>query len=222
MMSETVRTKAAEILTKLPNPVRLVVFTQENECRFCKEAREMAQELAGLTDKLSVEVYDLQKDSAKAAEYGVDKMPAICVTGDKNYGIRYYGVPAGFEFSTLLALIELVGRRDSGLKSEARAKLAGLSSPIDLQVFVTLTCPVCPLAAGVAASLAVESDNISLSIIDAGEFPQLAGLYNVMAVPKTVVNRGYSFEGALPEERYIDEVIKGADAKGKVESGNGK
>jgi len=137
MMNEEVRKKAAEMLAKVPNPVRLVVFTEENECRFCKEAREMAQELAGLSDRLSVEAYDLVKDGAKAAEYRVDKVPAICVAGDKDYGIRYYGVPTGYEFSMLLALVELVGRRDSGLKPEARARLAGLASPIDLQVFVT-------------------------------------------------------------------------------------
>ena len=210
MLSEPVRKKAAEMLAKVPNPVRLVVFTQENEYKHCKEARQMAQEVVGLSDKLSVEVYDLQKDGAKAAEYRVDKVPAFVVAGEKDYGIRYYGMPAGYEFPTLLTLVELVGRRDSGLKPEAKTKLAGLVSPVDLQVFVTLTCPVCPLAAGVAASLAVESDNVSLSIIDATEFPQLAGLYNVMAVPRTVVNRSHSFEGALPEVRFIDEVLKGA------------
>lgn len=171
---------------------------------------ELAQELGGLSDKLSVEVYDIEKDSAKAAEYRVDKAPAFAVVDEKDYGIRYYGVPAGLEFTTLLTLLELVGRRDSGLKPEARAKLAGLSSPVSLHIFVTLTCPVCPVAASVAASLAIESDNVSLSIIDATEYPQLVGLYNVMAVPKTVVNRGHSFEGALPEDRFIDEVLKGA------------
>ena len=212
MMNQLVRTKATEILAKVPNPVRLVVFTQENDCQHCREAREMAQEVAGLSDKLSVEIHDLQKDKDKAGEYGVDKVPAICVAGERNYGIRYYGVPAGFEFTTLLTLVELAGRQDSGLKPEARTKLAGLASPVDLQMFVTLTCPVCPLAAGVAASLAIEKENISLSIIDAAEFPQLAGLYEVMAVPRTVVNRGHSFEGALPEDRFIDEVIKGAGA----------
>lgn len=221
-MNQMVRAKATEMLAKVPNPVRLVVFTQENECQHCKEAREVAQEVAGLSDRLSVEVYDLTKDSAKAAEYRVDKVPAICVAGAKDHGIRFYGVPAGYEFSTLVSLIDVVGRRDSGLRPESRAKLAGLASPVDLQVFVTLTCPICPLAASVAASLAIERDNITLSIIDAAEFPRLAGLYNVMAVPRTVVNRGHSFEGALPEDRFIDEVLKGADAKGKGESENGK
>jgi glutaredoxin-like protein len=198
------------MLAELVNPVRLVVFTQESECGFCKDAAGLAQELDGMSDKLSVEVYDLQKNSDKAAEYRVDKVPAFVVASVKDHGIRYYGVPAGFEFTTLLTLIDLVGSRDSGLKPETKAKLAGLASPVDLQVFVTLTCPVCPHAAGVAASLAIEKENITLNIIDASEFPQLAGLYNVMAVPKTVVNRGHSFEGALAEDRFIDEVLKGA------------
>jgi len=212
MLSEPVRKKAAELLTKVPNPVRLVVFTQEMECQFCREARDIVQELAGLSDKLSVETYDLVKDSAKAAEFHVDKVPAICIIGDKDYGIRYYGVPAGFEFSTLLGLVELVGRRDSGLGPETRAKLAGLTSTLDIQLFVTLTCPACPVAAGMAGRLALESDKLTLSIVDATEFPQLAGLYSVAAVPKMVVNRSYSFEGALPEEKFIEEVIRGGSS----------
>jgi alkyl hydroperoxide reductase subunit AhpF len=119
-------------------------------------------------------------------------------------------VPTGYEFTTLLSLIELVGSRDSGLKPETRAKLAGAASPLNMQMFVTLTCPVCPGAAVTAARFALESDQVSLSIIDATEFPQLAGLYGVMTVPKTVVNRGHAFEGALPEDRFIGEILKGA------------
>ena len=199
-------------MAKVPNPVRLVLFTQENDCQFCKDALGLAQELGGLSDRLSLEVYDLQKDAAKAAEYHVDKAPAFVVAGDKDYGIRYYGVPAGFEFTTLLSMVELAGSRVSGLKPESKAKLSSMTSPVDIQMFVTLTCPVCPGAAATAARFALESDKVSLSIIDAAEFPQLAGLYDVMAVPRTVINRTHSFEGALPEDRFIGEVIKGAGA----------
>ena len=210
MLSEPVRKKTAEILARVANPVRVVLFTQEAECQFCREAVGLAQELGGLSDKLAVEVYDLHKDAAKAAEYRVDKVPAFVIAGEKDYGIRYYGVPAGYEFTTLLTLIEMVGSRESALKPESKSKLGSLKSPVDVQVFVTLTCPVCPGTAVTAARLALESDQVSLSIIDATEFPRLAGLYNVMAVPRTVVNRGHTFEGAVPEERFVDEVLKGA------------
>jgi glutaredoxin-like protein len=194
----------------MPNPVKLVVFTEESGCEFCREARALVEEFAGLSDRLSFESFDLTRDAGKAAEYRVDKVPAVCVAGERDYGIRFYGVPAGFEFSTLLSLVELVGRRDSGLAPESRQKLAGLTAQADLQMFVTLSCPACPLAAAMAARLALESEHISLSIIDSAEFQQLAGLYGVLAVPKTVVNRGHSFEGALPEDRFVDEVLKGA------------
>ena len=212
VLGEPVKNKAAEILAKVPNPVRLLVFTQETECQFCKEAKELAKELGGLSDKLSVETYDLGKDSAKAAEYHVDKVPAFVIAGDKDYGIRYYGVPTGFEFSTLLAFVELIGGRTGGLKPETKAKLTGLTAPMDIQMFVTLTCPVCPVAALTAARFALESNLVSLSVIDATEFQQLANLYNVLAVPRTIVNRSYSFEGAMPEERMIDEILKGTSS----------
>ncbi|MBM3331732.1 glutaredoxin [candidate division WOR-3 bacterium] len=194
----------------LAHPVRIVLFKEESGCQFCKEAVGLAQELAQLSGKLTVEIMDLQKDAPKAAEYHVDKVPAFVVAGERDYGIRYYGVPAGYEFTTLLTLVELVGSRDSGLQPESRSKLSNLTSALDLQMFVTLTCPVCPVAAVTAARVATESDRVSLSIIDAAEFPQLAGLYNVMAVPRTVVNRVHSFEGALPEARFVEEVLKGA------------
>jgi glutaredoxin-like protein len=212
LLSETVRKKAAEMLSQVANAVKLVLFSQEMECQFCREARAVVEELAALSDKLSVETFDLVNDRTKAAEYHVDKVPAICIIGEKDYGIRYYGVPAGFEFTTLLSLVGLVGARNGGLKPETKTKLEGLASPADIQMFVTLTCPVCPVAALTAARFAIASDKVSLSIIDATEFPQLAGLYNVMAVPRTVVNRGHAFEGAVPEEQFVDEIAKGTSA----------
>lgn len=198
------------MLANLANPVRLVLFTEDSGCQFCKEAAGLAQELAGLSDRLTVEVLDLQKDHLKAADFHVDKVPAFVVVGERDYGIKYYGVPAGYEFTTLLTLLDLAGRRNSGLQPENRSKLNLLSSSLDIQMFVTLTCPVCPMAAATAARIAIESDKLSVSIIDATEFPQLAGLYNVMAVQRTVVNRGHSFEGALPETLFVNEVLQGA------------
>jgi glutaredoxin-like protein len=210
ILNEPARIKAREMLANLANPVRLVLFTEDSGCQFCKEAAGLAQELAGLSDRLTVEVLDLQKDHLKAADFHVDKVPAFVVVGERDYGIKYYGVPAGYEFTTLLTLLDLAGRRNSGLQPENRSKLNLLSSSLDIQMFVTLTCPVCPMAAATAARIAIESDKLSVSIIDATEFPQLAGLYNVMAVPRTVVNRGHSFEGALPETLFVNEVLQGA------------
>jgi glutaredoxin-like protein len=120
--------------------VKLVVFTQDFECQFCRETREIAEEVATLSDKIEVEVYDFVKDKEQAEKYRVDKIPAIAVLGhDKDYGIRYYGIPSGYEFSSIVEDIMMVAQGQSGLSEATRQTLAGIEVPVHMQVFVTPT-----------------------------------------------------------------------------------
>ena len=66
-----------------------------------------------------------------------------------------------------------------------------------------------------AHHLAVASDVIRGDCIEATEFPDLAQRYMVMAVPKTVVNERVSFEGALPETQFVDQVLRAVDTNGE-------
>lgn len=126
-------------LAEMVNPVRLVHFTQELNLEYGREAQQLLKELAGVSDKLSLEVYNYLLDKEKVAEYGVDKVPATVIRDGKDYGLRYFGLPAGYEFSALLAVILAVSKGDSGLQEETRQKLRQLTQPLHLQVFVTPT-----------------------------------------------------------------------------------
>jgi glutaredoxin-like protein len=128
-----------QVLQKMQQPVRLVHFTQELNLQYGREARQLLDELAALSDQLSVEVYNFLLDKEKAAEYGVDKVPATIVRDGKDHGIRFYGLPAGYEFSNLLDAILSVSRAESGLGEESKEKLASLTQPVHLEVFVTPT-----------------------------------------------------------------------------------
>jgi len=128
-----------ERLKSMVHPVKLVHFTQELNLEYGREAKELLSELLGLSDKLSLEVYNFLLDKEKVAEYAVDKVPATAVRNGKDYGIRFYGLPAGYEFATLLDAILSVSQGDSGLKAENREKLAKVTQPVHLQVFVTPT-----------------------------------------------------------------------------------
>lgn len=212
LLNESVRSQVRTSLAELANPVRLLVFTQEMECQFCRENRELAEEVGALSDKVKVEVYNFLLDKEKVDEFKIARVPALVVAGEKDYGIRFYGVPAGYEFTSLLNALQLVGRRDSGLRPETRARLKTLDKPVAVDVFVTLTCPYCPMMVALAHRFAFESALITASAIDAQEFPVLANYYEVMAVPKTVLNGRHQFEGAVPEERLLQEVFKAAGA----------
>lgn len=190
----------------LREPVKLLFFTQETECQYCSDTRLIAEEVASLSDKISLEVYDFVADRQMVEQYGIDKIPALIVMrgGEKpkDYGIRYYGIPAGYEFSTLITDILMVSRGDSGLSVEAKSYLAALNKPLHLQVFVTPTCPYCPPAVHLAHQLAMESDLVRADMVEAIEFPHLSMKYQVQGVPRTVINETAYLEGAAPEAYY--------------------
>ena len=124
---------------KLQEPVKLIYFTQEIECQYCEQTRELLQEVAELSDKLSLTVYDFVKDKEKALHYNIDKIPATIVEGKKDHGIRFFGVPSGYEFATLLESIIDVSIGESGLSEKTKTLLKPINTPIHIQVFVTPT-----------------------------------------------------------------------------------
>lgn len=203
LLSEKDRQHLIQEFAGLAHPVRLIVFTQEMECQFCRETRQIAEEVAGLSDHINLELYDLVNDAEIARQYNIERIPATILMqgGDdaKDYGIRYFGIPSGYEFSSLIQDILLVGQRDSGLAEPTRQWLAELKTPVHLQVFVTPTCPYCPRAVVMAHQFAMESDLVTADMVEATEFPDMAIKYQVMGVPRTVINETIYQEGAAPE-----------------------
>ena len=210
-----------EKLAKLSHPVTLAVFTQEFECEYCRQTRELVEEVSKLSGgKVTIEVYDLVKDKAKADEMGIDKIPAVAVLGGKgeDHGIRFFGIPAGYEFSSLLESLDMVATGDSGLAPATREKLKALTSPLNLQVFVTPTCPYCPKAVLTAFRFAMESNKVHASMVEASEFPHLANRYQVSGVPHTVIGDGpQAMIGAYPESAAVEMVV--AAAQGRADGG---
>jgi glutaredoxin-like protein len=204
---------------KLVDPVKLVIFTQEFECKYCSDTRKLAQEIAALSDKITTEVYDFVADGAKAKEYGIDKIPALAIIGKKDYGVRIYGIPYGYELQTLIEAIINVSRVKTDLSDKTKQILSDVKLPVHIQVFVTLTCPHCPVAAAVAHKLAIESDMVKADIIESSEFPDLALKYNVVGVPKIIINETVEFVGAFNEDLFAENVLLGAFSEKKPTDG---
>ncbi|MGD8806786.1 MAG: thioredoxin family protein, partial [Chloroflexota bacterium] len=144
--------------------------------------------------------------------YNVDKIPATIVMRGgqqpKDYGIRYYGIPSGYEFSSLIEDIKLVAAGESGLSSQTKDWAAKIEEPVHLQVFVTPTCPYCPQAVILAHRLAMESELIHADMVEATEFPDLSMKYQVMGVPRTVINETTYVEGATPELTLLARLLQ--------------
>lgn len=215
ILNDDIKEQVREALADLEAPVKLVVFTQGEggavECQMCAETRSLIEEVAALSDKVSVEVRDFVKDSEVAEAYGVDKIPAVAVVRDGNepadFGIRLFGIPSGYEFGTLIEDIRLASSGNPDLSEKTLEQLAQLTSPVAIQVFVTPTCPYCPRAVLLAHRLAMASELITASMVEATEFPHLANRYQVYGVPRTVINDVIHVEGAVPEAMLITKLM---------------
>ena len=133
------REEVRKQLMGLASLVRLVMFTQDFECDFCTETRELVEEIAALSDEVDAVIYDFAADKEKAEDLGIDKIPAIAVVGEKDYGVRFYGIPSGYEFVSLIEAIKMVASGQSELSDATKEALAQLDEPVHLQVFVTPT-----------------------------------------------------------------------------------
>ena len=126
-------------LAALSSPVRLIFFTQTFGCDTCLPARQAADRIAALSEMISVEEHNLVLDRERVAEYGVEWAPALAVVGERDAGMRYYGIPDGYEIESLVEAIEIAGGGGGALADDTLDALDTLERDVHLRVFVTPT-----------------------------------------------------------------------------------
>ncbi len=211
LLSRENREEVRRMFSRLDSPVRLVFFTQKHACRACRDQQELLEDVAALSDRIELEIHDLVEDRERAREYGIRRIPATAVVGERDYGIRFYGVTAGYEFPTLVEDILMVSTGEVDLDPAARQLADRIHAPVHLEVLVSLTCPYCPRVVRLAHQLAFLHDNIRADMEDVAEFPELAQRYQASGVPLTVVNERPAFEGALPPVDAVLEILRIAE-----------
>ncbi len=214
LLDEKTLDQVRKALTGLQEPVRILYFGAKADCEYCADTLNLLEGVVSTSDKLSLLVHDIDSDGDLARKYNVDKAPGLVIAaqdGDQtvDHGIRYAGIPAGYEFSALINDLILVSGRDSRLSDETRATLKNLHQPVRLQVFVTPTCPYCSKAVVLAHQMALESPLVQAEMVEATEFPELAERYEVGGVPHTTINEGAGvMVGAAPEAQLMAEIMR--------------
>ena len=201
---------------QLRRDVNLTLYTQGNtglyipgrDCRSCDGARELAGELSDLSARVRLKVVDFYSESAEASRRGIERIPAFTVGAAKRDNVRFYGLPSGFEFAPLLDAIIAASGQQSSLQRATRKRLRSLKQDIHVQVFVTPGCQYSPSMAGMAYAMAMESPRVRADVVEIQEFPGVRSAYNVMGVPKTVINDRVQFTGAVPEEVLLRRFLQ--------------
>ncbi len=216
MLDENIKQQVREVFASLQHPVDILFFGSSDpaRCQYCSETRQLLEEVSELSPLLTVKAFDTETDAVIARQYKVDGVPEFVLVGRDgdetiDYSIRYKGIPAGHEFSSLINDLVLVSQRDSNLSPETRKFLKELTQPVHLQVFVTPTCPYCPRAVILAHQFAMESPLVEAEMVEAMEFPELSERFAVSGVPQTTINMGAgTLVGASPEQNLVAEIRK--------------
>jgi glutaredoxin-like protein len=143
-LDENITKQIQEVFSSLVNPVEILLFTTEKDCEYCGDTRELMEEVCGLSDKLSLRVVDIDKDTELAKQYHIERSPSITLLADVDgaridNGIRFSGIPAGHEFSAFIHSIISVSRQEPGISQETQAFLDSLQTPVHLEIFTTPT-----------------------------------------------------------------------------------
>ncbi|MCK9443187.1 MAG: thioredoxin family protein [Tissierellaceae bacterium] len=209
-LNDEVKGQLKGIFEKMNNEVTLALFTKEGPCETCPETQSYLEEVVSTTDKLSLKLYDLNTDKELAEKYEVSHVPSIVVLDkDKEYrGIKFVGIPAGHEINSLVNTLLSVSGSGSPLSKELEERVAKVDKPVNIKVFVTLSCPHCPGAVEKAHLLALENPNISAEMVEAQTFAALSDQFNVSSVPKIVINDEFEFVGNQPLEVFMDTIEK--------------
>jgi alkyl hydroperoxide reductase subunit F len=211
VMDNKTKKELEPILKALKHPVKLLFFLEKDGCPTCKQQLQLLKELSVLSSKIDLKIFDRTLHGDEALKYKIDKVPATVVLGDIDYGIRFFGLTAGYEFTSLLESIIMVSTGVSGLEPQIEVLVKTIREPVHMQVMTTLTCPYCPKMVHVAHQFAFINENIRSDMVESAEFPLLIKKYDVVGVPKTIINEVHSFEGAVPPPAAYMEILKAVD-----------
>ncbi|HAS72893.1 MAG TPA: glutaredoxin [Clostridiales bacterium UBA8960] len=210
ILNDQISNQLKEIFAEMSRDVTLAVFTQKSGCETCEDTLSFMKEIETLSEKIHLEALDLDVDAERAAVYNVQMVPSIVILNDKKeyLGIKFNGIPAGHEINSFIpAILEASGVGEA-LPQVYMETINTLSKPVNIKVFVTLSCPHCAGAVQKAHKLALESPLIDAEMVEAQTFDELSNKFNVSSVPKVVINDQYEFVGNQPLEVFLEEIGK--------------
>lgn len=142
------------------------------------ELKGYMEELAKLTDKLTLEVQDGGENAPSVRVYRADGTWS---------GLAFHGVPGGHEFTSFVLGLYNAAGPGQPLDPDLRSRIASLGKT-DLKVLVSLSCTMCPELVTAAQKVAAENENVTAEVFDLNHFPALRDRYNIMSVPCLIVN----------------------------------
>jgi glutaredoxin-like protein len=198
VLDDKTKSEVGEVLSVVDSEVSISIFLNGNE--YSSKTRELLEELAQINNKLKFTFLDEEE----AKKQKIEMLPVIKFSDNA----FYHGIPSGYEFQTVLEMIVQKAVNVLNLNHKIQESVQKIVKKTSVKVFVTPSCPYCPRMAKIALQSALLNKNIQADVFEANEFQEISEKYEVMGVPKTVINETKNFEGAMPEAAFVSELLQ--------------
>lgn len=207
LITDDIRKQLEPIFDEMKENVTIAVFTKSGTCHTCAETLSFMEEIADISDNIYLQTYtEDNKDLVEA--YHIEMYPSIVLLDGEGlyHGVKFNGMPAGHEFNSFIPAILETSGLGQDLPANLADQVAAVDKPINIKVFVTLSCPHCPGAVQKAHKLAMMNPLIDAEMVEAQTFMELSQKHNVSGVPKIVINDQYELVGNQPIEAFLETI----------------
>jgi thioredoxin-like negative regulator of GroEL len=182
-----------------PARVRLVHHEGEGDAA-------LAGRLAALAETLRREA-GLEAADGRDDPEGPPATPALTLAREGCGRIHYLALPDGLEAEPFVDLLVALASNGPRPDDALARRLAAVTEPVELLVFVMTVCPHCARAVRAAHALALASPRVTVAIVDAARYPDLAERFRVMSAPVTLVDRGLALSGAVGPDDLVEAIL---------------
>ena len=196
LFDEAMLAQLNTVFSRMATP--LVLKLSLDERPVSSELKGYMEELARLTDKLTVELENTGEDAPCVR---------VCRPDGSWTGLAFHGVPGGHEFTSFVLGLYNAAGPGQPLDSDIVEAVKALP-PADVKVLVSLSCTMCPELVTAAQRIAAEHDQITAQVYDLNHFPALKDKYKVMSVPCLVINDGQTVTFGKKNIRQLLELLK--------------
>ncbi len=204
VLSQADKEQVGRILSEMEKEVTVILF-KHPDFELSDVNEELLNDIAEVAPKFKFRL----GSEEEAKKLGINGL-ALVFEGFEN--IRYYGTPSGHEFRAFLDDILMISKGKTDLDEHTIELIKSLDRDIEVLVFVTPTCPYCPIAVRGAHKFAFINKNLKGFMVEAVEYPQWADQYKVYAVPKIVVRVDgedkIEWEGAMPDHAFAHRIAE--------------
>ena len=201
MLDTAMKTQLQAYLQNLRLPIRLIATLDDSASS--AELRELLQDVAGLSDKVS---WDESGTDARA--------PSFVIARDgETRGVRFAAIPMGHEFTSLVLALLWTGGHPPKVDPEVIEQIKALDTPMQFEVYMSLSCHNCPDVVQAAALMAIFNPRIETTVVDGALYPAEVESRQVMAVPMVFMNDALFGSGRMTLEEIVSKLDTNAAAR---------